>query len=207
MKNLPAIYSARVMKYSAIMVFAISMLVIWPSRAYTCACCANGGEWEERKGAMNMWEVDVLNGLRLNGIAAKAGIEEPDELRITLLRTQNRWTISVRNTKGAKGALVFRLGKSMTRFIADLPEGIIINSHMGGSLYKEWRFEGSVWGSGILSTGNAPGTRFRLILQGRGNLCPSAEDFKAWILQVSRRDVLYTITGRFEQPDARRSGV
>lgn len=205
MKNLPAIYSAPMMKSSAIMVLAIAMLVIWPSRAYTCACCANGGEWEERTGAMDTSELEILNGLRLSDVAAKAGIEDPDEFRITLSRTQNRWTISVRNTKGAKGALVFHLGKSMTRFIADLPEGIIINSHMGGSLYKEWRFEGSVWGSGILSTGNVPGTRFRLILQGRGNLCPSADDFKAWILQVSRRDVLYTITGRFEQPAARQS--
>ncbi len=199
------VYSARVMKYAAVMVIAVAMLVMWPPKAHACACCANGGEWEERTGAMDTWELEIFNSLRLNGMAARVGIEDPDEFRITLSRTQSRWTISFRNTKGAKGALVFHPGKTMTRFIADLPEGIIINSHMRGSLYKEWRFEGSVWGSGFLSTGNAPGTRFRLILQGRGNLYPSAEDFKAWILQVSRRDVLYTITGRFEQPTSRQS--
>jgi hypothetical protein len=188
-----------------VVVIATAMLVIWPDRAYTCACCANGGEWEERVGATDARELEILSSLRFNQIACRAGIEDPDQFRISLSRTQSRWTISLKNTKGEKGALVLRLPKTMTRSIADLPEGIIVNSPplMGGSLYKEWRLEGSAWGSGIFSTGNAPGTRFRLILQGRGNLCPSAEDFKAWILQVSRRSVSYTITGRFEQPDIR----
>src|SRR6185369_8751734 len=124
--NLSAIHSAQMIKHAAVMIVALAMLVIWPSRAYTCACCANGGEWEERTGAMDMWELEILNLLKLDHVAARCGNEDPDEFRISLSRTQSRWTISFRNTKGEKGALVLHLAQTMKRFIADLPEGIIV---------------------------------------------------------------------------------
>ena len=45
--NLLAIHSTRVIKRSAIMVTAVAMLVMWPAKAHTCACCMEPGAWYE----------------------------------------------------------------------------------------------------------------------------------------------------------------
>ena len=55
---------------------------------------------------------------------------------------------------------------------------------MGGGggplLYRELRLEGS-----LTATGALRGTRYRLVLQGRGNNCLNAGDLRAWHLDVS----------------------
>ena len=43
--ELPAVYSTRVMKYAAVMIIATAMLVIWPAKAHSCACCMEPGAW------------------------------------------------------------------------------------------------------------------------------------------------------------------
>ena len=49
-------------------------------------------------------------------------------------------------------------------------------------LYKEWRVTASAEGKGIFSDGISPTQQLTLIVQGRGNGCTTAADFKAWTL-------------------------
>ncbi len=67
------------------------------------------------------------------------------------------------------------LSAKMLRYRADVHDGKA--SGGGPLLYKEWRFEGPVKGTGFFRPGITPEARYLLVLQGRGNNCDNAEDF------------------------------
>ena len=80
-----------------------------------------------------------------------------------------------------------------TSFGADLhdaPEG-----SASPILYKEWRFTGRASGGGFFKKGIAPGTKFYLILQGRGNYCLSSSDFRNWRLDITGPRASYAFYG------------
>ncbi|MFL6337332.1 MAG: hypothetical protein ACJ754_28870 [Pyrinomonadaceae bacterium] len=71
----------------------------------------------------------------------------------------------------------------------------------GPLLYKEWRFEGQVSGTGLFKAGTAGPTKYLLVLQGRGNGCQNAEDFKYWRLQINGRRAAYSFYGELADPE------
>lgn len=102
-------------------------------------------------------------------------------------------TLTLKGERGETGSLVLFLPRSATSFGADMhdyPEG-----SAGPILYKEWRFQGLAGGSGIFKKGIIPGTKFHLILQGRGNNCLSSTDFKNWRLEIEGPRASYAFYG------------
>lgn len=64
-------------------------------------------------------------------------------------------------------------------------------------LYKEWRFKYNVGsGNGIFQSGIAPKTEYFLVLQGKGNVCTSAEQFESWRLEVTGAKTRYAFFGK-----------
>jgi hypothetical protein len=111
----------------------------------------------------------------------------------------NALTLTFKGESGAAGSLVLFLPRVAASFGVDMhqyPDG-----SAGPILYKEWRFEGSVGGSGIFKKGLARGTKFHLILQGQGNNCLSAEDFKNWRLQIKGPRASYAFYGSLKDPE------
>lgn len=104
---------------------------------------------------------------------------------------------------GNRGTLKLRMSGTPVFFYADLQDGQQAGAG-GPLLYKEWRFEGPIAGTGIFRAGATGGARFLLILQGRGNMCRNEEDFKSWILKVKGPRADYTFYGSVSwlSPDA-----
>ena len=63
-------------------------------------------------------------------------------------------------------------------------------------LYKEWRVTASVDGKGIFSDSISPTEQLTLIVQGRGNGCTTAADFKAWTLVMQGPTANYQFFGQ-----------
>ena len=88
----------------------------------------------------------------------------------------------------------------MTSYTADIHDGQ--TSGGGGPLlYKEWRFEGRVTGTGLFRAGIVGPTKYLLVLQGRGNGCQDAGDFKHWRLQIKGRKAEYAFYGELADPN------
>ncbi|BAZ11200.1 hypothetical protein NIES4071_30260 [Calothrix sp. NIES-4071] len=87
-----------------------------------------------------------------------------------------------KDEKGKTGTLSLTIPANLVSFKTDLYENRGSSNQV--ILYKELRLEGKVAGNGIFAKGITPDTKFRLVLQGRGGNCMSAEDFKTWNLQV-----------------------
>jgi hypothetical protein len=202
--------STRVIKITLFIL--LSFLTVSPAAASpSCACCAESGDWYERVAKVQDYESAELGRLRFNGAAnlyTAAGDMEDYTKGLSvnytsfnlssLINPRRSITLRFKGEKGETGALVLALPKVMTSFGADMhdmPEG-----SAGPILYKELRFDGAASGSGFFKKGMAPGTRFRLILQGRGNNCLSAEDFKNWILQVTGPRASYAFYGALAEP-------
>jgi hypothetical protein len=182
-----------------------------PIRASACACCANWGAWYERKQSMDESALQELARLRLSGKAKLFLTDGPDpegvllsspayqDFTISLSRRQSQWVLAVKGTGKDTGSLTLSIPQTAVSFGADLHDG---REGGGGGplLYKELRLDGTVSGIGFFSKGVIAGTRFRLVLQGRGNNCMAAEDFKSWNLQVFGRRAKFSFYGSFDTP-------
>jgi hypothetical protein len=107
--------------------------------------------------------------------------------------------LNFKDKAGRTGTLSFTLPASIVQFAADIQDG---QESAGGGplLYKEWRLTGPVTGTGVFKKGSTPQTKFRLVLQGRGNSCTSAEMFDNWKLQVFGPRASYQFYGKFKEP-------
>jgi hypothetical protein len=65
----------------------------------------------------------------------------------------------------------------------------------GPLLYKEWRSEGQVSGTGIFKASLVGPSKYFLVLQGRGNGCDDAADFTHWRLSISGPKARYAFYG------------
>ena len=170
-----------------------------------CACCAEPGEWYESTGRMASYEVAELRDVKFDATAklytTAAGFEgmkglpaqyESFQLSDSLGGSLGL-TLSFKGERGETGSLVLQLPRVVTTFGADLhdyPEG-----SAGPILYKEWRFKGTVRGTGMFRRSVVRGTRFRLVLQGRGNNCLSSTDFQHWRLDITGPRADYAFYG------------
>jgi hypothetical protein len=177
-------------------------LLAWPAQALACACCATKGDYSFATEAIKQFEVKELVRLKFAPKAnLRMGAGFPDDVKglkhvaptysLTQFRHGLIWVLTLKDGKGHADTVSFVLPQKATKLAADVQDG---RTAAGGGplLYREWTLRGKL--SGTATT--APAT-FRLILQGRGNSCMNAHDFRSWILQASGPKVSYTLYGKF----------
>jgi hypothetical protein len=186
----------------ALAVLAVALAA--PSAAFACACCADRGEWHQLEQKNGQLELGELNRLRWatparlfqgpGGLEAVKGIATPAPIySVRLRRVGKSWTFTFRDARNRAGTLAFEVPAVGVQLGADLHDGKLAGGG-GPLLYKEWRLAGPVTAKGIFASG-ARRASFRLILQGRGNNCVNADDFRRWTLQVSGPDARYSLFG------------
>lgn len=184
-----------------------------PTGTFFCACCADPGTWDLETRKIDDWEMKELNRLRPDGVALfymterwpddLLGISPPDldeELVTSLVREQHSWKLFLKTKGGRTGSLILALSGTALFFNADIGEGPRPEHRSPISIHKEIRLEGPIRGTGIFAKGLATRTKYRLVLQGGGNSCLTAEDFYRWNLRVTGPRARYTIYGYFAKP-------
>jgi hypothetical protein len=175
-----------------------------------CACCSEDGERIEGTAPVQPYERAELDRLRLGkrarlfltaaGFDGVSGISNPsDTYEVVLTRRGDRWTFAFKDGSGNTGSLAFDVPAAMESFFVDPHDGA--QSGAGGPLlFKEWRLRAPVVATGIFAAGSGGGPTVRLILQGRGNSCTSAEQFSSWTLVVTGPKAGYALFGPLAAP-------
>jgi hypothetical protein len=185
-------------------------LLLLPARAWACACCSNEGDYYVSSGRPSDYELSIVRQIRFGRTASLYLTEgEMEETARGLAHRTERYTLAGSLVGGVwklafrdgnkTGTLSLPLPARMTSYTADIHDGQ--TSGGGGPLlYKEWRFEGRVSGTGFFQAGIVGPTKYLLVLQGRGNGCQDALDFKHWRLQISGRKAEYAFYGELADP-------
>jgi len=188
--------------YLLLLLAAVSSITLFSSDALACACCAERGAYSIRTMKPTALELDELKRIQFGtanlyttaGENEIKGIISPGEnysISGTLL--SNAWKLNIKDEAGKSGTLNLTKPLSMVAFMADIHDGDAASEVI---LYKEWRFKYRVQsGTGIFQTGIAPATEYFLVLQGRGNVCTNAEDFKNWRLEITGKKADYAFFG------------
>jgi hypothetical protein len=186
-------------------------LLLLPARAWACACCSNEGDYYVSSGRPSEYELSIVRQIQF-GKTARLYLTEADaeETAKGLARRVESyalggslvggvWRLAFRDGN-MTGTLSLPLPARMTSYTADIHDG---QTSPGGGplLYKEWRFEGQVNGTGFFRAGIVGPTKYLLVLQGRGNGCQDAGDFKHWRLQISGRKAEYAFYGELADPE------
>ena len=164
---------------------ATFVLLLGAGNAYACACCADTAAWSERTARLQPFERSELARVRFAAKAADVPSPAADRVqtyRATGALSGKTWRIALSGLP----ALTFAAPTRATFFGVDLRE-----RPGEPRLYKELRLSGAAAG---------PGTRYRLILQGRGNSCLAAEDFTHWRLEVTGGRRKLTVFGDLLRP-------
>jgi hypothetical protein len=180
-----------------------------PVSLAACACCAEPGEWYQRMDRIDEEALGQLKRLRFGPTAkiflTAAGHEdikglpgqyESFNLTKSSFGSNRSIVLNLKGERGETGTLTLLLPKTVTAYGADLHDGEGAET----VLYKEWRLEGTARGSGAFNKGITRGTKFQLILQGSGNMCTSAEQFKNWRLQITGPRASYAFYGPLRDP-------
>ena len=195
----------RIILYTISFISAIALFLINPANAHACACCATAGIWSEYTDSLENYDVEQLNKLQYSptaklvvgaaGFATIKGLASESET-YTLSHSKNNrsWNFRLTDTKGKAGNLSFSLPPQKTEFGTDFYDKPVADYR----LYKEVRLTGKLAGNGIFESGINNDSRYKLILQGRGNHCLSSDDFKHWILEISGPQSSYSFYGSFK---------
>lgn len=197
----------RKLGFSAVALLLIALLS-WPANTLACACCAEPGTWFDRIDRISEYERGELDRLRFDTVAKTymteagedgiKGISNPaDEYSITLVKQQGRWELRFKDQRGRTGTLSLVVPTTVGAFGVDMRDTPADTETV---LYKEWRLTGPLVGAGIFKRGSTPQTRYRLVMQGSGNACTSAEMFTSWTLQVFGPRASYSFYGKFKDP-------
>ena len=161
----------------AIVFLAVLLPLLTAGSASACACCADPGTWYEAGTPFGAQERALLTQLRFSTARTRATPEGSPvrtfHVTTTLSGRTWRWRL------GGGTTLTFRLPSSAMSFAADIHDGKL-GGGGGPLLYKELRLTGR-----LTTTGALRGIRYFLVLQGRGNNCPNAADFRSWYLDIS----------------------
>ncbi len=206
-------------KQAPIWILVFVSLAMWlPFRSATkayCACCANPGVWSLETRKLDSESMTELNRVKpaeqaefyvtdawpddVSGVAL-AGMGEPKPFVVSLVREPRSWKFFFKASNGATGALVLTLPGVATFYHVDNEPRPKSDNKTPTTVYKEVRLEGAVRGTGIFAKGIVPTTKFRLILQGKGNMCLNAEDFQRWHLRISGPQASFTLFGDLARP-------
>ncbi len=100
------------------------------------------------------------------------------------------------DTPAGTGTLSLAAPQSMDVFSTDQTpgdrEGMV-------TLYKEWRVETGVTGTGAFSAVTGKGHKASLVLHGRGNSCEIADGMSHWSMDVKGPGVDFRLYGRLNQ--------
>jgi hypothetical protein len=188
----------------------VGLLLMVPVSALACACCAETGHYFSGQTDLDEYPLSQLKRMRFARAASlyltEAGIEE-DSQGIEQAKSnyalvgsfvKDIWRLTLR-AGSASGVLELPLPAKMWDHSADIHDNKL--SPGGGPLlYKEWRLEGNVTGTGIFKAGVASPAKYTLVLQGRGNGCDNAEDFSYWRLEVRGEKARYAFFGKLAKP-------
>jgi len=194
------------MTRSFLIFVAIVALFLQPSQVWACACCAHLGEYQlefvkpddlqlgEMKRIRFGAKADLWTGEADPDVAAE-GLDHPvDTYSLNGSLVGNVWKLTFRNGEES-GTLELPLPAKMLRSAADIHDGWTKPGYSEPVLYKEWRFEGKVKGTGIFKSGITTGTKYLLVFQGRGNSCDVAENFTHWQLKITGKKADYSFYG------------
>ncbi len=129
------------------------------------------------------------------GLQNVTGITNPtDTYELTQTRAGDRWSFSFKDTNGKTGAIAFTLPAQLESFFVDPQE----KTQGDPLLYKEWRLSAPIAVTGVFApSGNATA---RLVLQGRGNSCTSADQLTSYMLIVKGPTAQFTLFGALAAP-------
>jgi len=132
---------------------------------------------------------------------AAKGLSRPaDTYSLSGSLVGNVWKLTFRNGDDS-GTLDLPLPARMLRFAADIHDGRLKEPGFPEPvLYKEWRFEGEVNGTGVFKDGITARTKYLLVFQGQGNSCDGAENFTHWQLKITGKNADYSFYGELGTP-------
>jgi hypothetical protein len=210
-------------KFSLFFIALAAFVLLSPTATFACACCAEKGTYRIRTAKPTEYETELLKSMRFGNAAelfmTEAGFDiikglksiEKDYDSMDFSRVEEffsltnsfaakTWRFNFKTATGKTGALVLPMPAQMLSFTADIHDGE--TSGGGGPLlYKEWRFKGNVQsGVGFFGASIARPTTYFLVLQGRGNGCDNAEDFKNWRLEITGKNADYAFFGKMSDP-------
>jgi hypothetical protein len=162
----------------AVAVLALLTPLLGAGSASACACCAEPGTWYQARTPFGANERDALAQLHFTTAhtrATPAGRPAPTFRVVSATLTGGTWRWQL----GGGTTLTFQLPSYAFTFAADIHDGKL-GGGGGPLLYKELRLTGR-----LSATGRLRGTHYFLVLQGRGNNCLNAGDFRSWYLDVS----------------------
>lgn len=190
---------------------SVLLLTLLSSSTLACACCSNEGQYSRSTGKLSDYEIEIIKQIRFGEkaslFATERGLEEdalgiadPKEDYVLSGSLAGRiWRLLFKDNSRS-GMLKLSRPAQMESFKVDLQDG---QTSAGGGplLYKEWRLRGLVSGTGFFRSGIVGPTRYQLVLQGRGNGCDNAEDFKSWHLEVAGKKAQFAFYGKLGKPD------
>ena len=186
-------------------------LLLLPSRVWACACCAHIGEYHLDLVEPDAYQLSVMKRIRFGttanlftgeaepDVAAKGLAHPADTYSLSGSLVGNVWKLTFRNGDES-GTLNLPLPAKMLRYAADIHDGWTKPGYPEPLLYKEWRFEGEVNGTGFFKAGITAGTKHVLVFQGRGNSCDTAENFTHWQLKITGKEADYSFYGELGAP-------
>ena len=190
---------------------AIATLLLKPCHVWACACCAHPGEYEINFVKPDAYKLSVIERIRFGttanlftseaepDVAAKGLAHPADTYSLSGSLVGNVWKLTFRNGDES-GTLNLPLPAKMLRFAADIHGELAKPGYPEPLLYKEWRFEGEVNGTGVFKAGITARTKYVLVFQGRGNSCDGAENFTHWQLKITGKRADYSFYGELSTP-------
>ena len=183
---------------------ALTVMLLMPVQVFGCACCAERGDYFHRESELADFEISELEKIELGSAILHTDAGYPDSIvgvkplgeSFTIkagLRGKS-WQFSFTDDKARTALLVLARPQMAQVFGVDQDP---LSESSTVVLYKEMRFDFRVEsGTGFLKEGIDSSTRYKLILQGRGNMCMNASDFSTYILQVHGNKANYSFFGK-----------
>jgi hypothetical protein len=201
------------MKFSKAIKFSlllVSALIFVPQQVWACACCSETGQYRISMAKPREYQLSLIEQIRFGANAnlftgamsvedVVTGLAHPAEkYGLSGALVSGAWKLSFRDGNNL-GSLNLLLPAQFLNYSADIHDG---QTSAGGGplLYKEWRFEGIVFGSGVFRAGLTAPAKYFLVFQGRGNNCDNSSDFTHWRLEISGRKASYAFFGELAQP-------
>lgn len=171
-----------------------------------CACCAEQGHYSISTRKPDKYAFDELKKLKFQSpeLYTDAGYPDSisgikplgDSFTVNGSLSGSMWRFAFKDDKSKSGTLNLTKPISMVEYMVDQTPALEGEPARMVSLYKEWRFKYRVaGGDGIFHSGITTRTEYFLVLQGNGNICTSARDFKYWRLEVTGTKANYAFFG------------
>ena len=190
----------------------VASMIVMHQQVWACACCAESGQYSISMTKPDNYKLGLMKRIHFaNAARLFTGEADVEDAVKGLAHPAEKYSLSGSLITGTwkfffrdgdhLGSLDLLLPAKFLSYSADIHDGQI-GGGGGPLLYKEWRFEGVVYGSGVFRGGLTAPAKYFLVFQGRGNNCDNAEDFTHWRLEVTGRKASYAFFGELAKPSA-----